>query len=148
MAKHLSVCRRLRLRRELETIRGAVEAARILGEAVATSQLGPERDHRRAPRALTCLLSLVEDRLREVRRAARKLGGEPRHIAEHLGGEPRRIAEHLGGEPESRYAREPEPRHVREQRGSTDNFRRMSANERVLATVAMRQRGSRGSTSC
>ncbi len=120
MVKHLSARRRLRLRRELETIRGAVEAARILGEAVATSQLGPERDHRRAPRALTCLLSLVDDRLREVRRAARKVGGEPQRIGEQ-------------------HVREPEPRRVHEQRGS-DDFRRMSPDERVLAGVATRQR--------
>ena len=86
MAKHLSARRRLRLRRELELIRGAVEAARILGEAVATSQLGPERDHRRAPRALTSLLSLVEARLRELRRAVRG-GGEPRTLRD-----PRRSA--------------------------------------------------------
>jgi hypothetical protein len=77
MAKHLSARRRLRLRRELELIRGAVEAARILGEAVATSQLGPERDHRRAPRALTSLLALVETRLRDVHRAVRG-GRDPR----------------------------------------------------------------------
>lgn len=55
-----------RLRRELEVISGAVEAARILGEALATDQLGPDRDHRRAPRALTSLLTLVERRLSDV----------------------------------------------------------------------------------
>ncbi len=64
--------RRLRLRRELAVIRGAVEAARILGEAIATSQLGPELDHHQAPRALTSLLSLVGDRLGSLRRAARR----------------------------------------------------------------------------
>jgi hypothetical protein len=70
MEKHPS----RRLRRELETIRGAVEAARILSEAVATAQLGPERDHRRAPRAISCLLALVDQRLGEVRRAVRRGG--------------------------------------------------------------------------
>ena len=53
-------------------IDGAVEAARILGEAVATSQLGPEADHHRAPRALTSLLSLVGERLRDLRRTVRR----------------------------------------------------------------------------
>ena len=53
-------------------LHGAVEAARILGEAIATSQLGPEADHRRAPRALTSLLSLVGARLRTLHRAARR----------------------------------------------------------------------------
>jgi hypothetical protein len=72
MMKHPSTPRRLHLRRELDVIRGAVEAARILGEAIATSQLGPEADHRRAPRALTSLLSLVSARLRVLRRAARR----------------------------------------------------------------------------
>jgi hypothetical protein len=138
MAKHLSTRRRRHLRRELETIRGAVEAARILGEAVATSQLGPERDHRRAPRALTHLLALVDDRLREVRRAARKLGAADRHIGEPLGGEHRHISEQVGAEPRRRP--DPEPQHAREQRGGGDNFRRMSPDERVLALVAMQQR--------
>src|SRR6188768_3789988 len=61
MTKPLSRRRRIYLRRELHVIRGAVEAARILGEAVATDQLGPERDHRRAPRAITSLLTLVDE---------------------------------------------------------------------------------------
>ena len=69
---------RLRLRRELDLIRGAVEAARILGEALATDQLGPDEDHRRAPRAITSLLALVGERLDVLRRAARR-GGEVRH---------------------------------------------------------------------
>ncbi len=135
MAKHLSARRRLRLRRELQTIRGAVEAARILGEAVATDQLGPERDHRRAPRALTCLLSLVDDRLREVRRAVRKggVGLGPRHFGEI---EPRR-----SGDIEPRHPVEVEPRRVREPRlGDGDAWSRMSPDERVLALCALRQR--------
>ena len=70
MAKQLSRRRRLYLRRELREIYGAVEAARILAEAVATDQLGPELDHRRAPRALTSMLSLVGERLQVLRRAA------------------------------------------------------------------------------
>ncbi len=134
MANHLSSRRRVRLRRELETIRGAVEAARILGEAVATSQLGPERDHQRAPRALTCLLTLVDDRLREVRRAARKLDaeGRPRHGHEQRDLELRHAGAQLGGEP--RPAREPV--------GGDGGVRRMSADERVLVMLAMRQRGN------
>ena len=78
MAKHLSRRRRLYLRRELHVIHGAVDAARILGEALATDQLGPDDDHRRAPRALTSLLTLVGERLNALRRAARH-GGDPRH---------------------------------------------------------------------
>ncbi len=133
MAKHLSSRRRLRLRRELETIRGAVEAARILGGAVATSQLGPERDHRRAPRALTCLLTLVDDRLREVRRAARKLDaeGEPRHVREQRDLELRHAGAQLGGE----------PRPDREPVGGDGGVRRLSADEWALVMLAMRQRG-------
>jgi hypothetical protein len=77
--------RRRHLRRELYVIRGAVEAARILGEALATDQLGPEHDHRSAPRAITSLLSLVSERLRTLQRAARRGGG---------GGEPRRLHVH------------------------------------------------------
>lgn len=77
MVKHRSRRKRLRLRRELHLISGAVEAARILGEAVATDQLGPDRDHRRAPRAITSLLTLVEERLRVLRRAAGR-GGDTR----------------------------------------------------------------------
>src|SRR5690606_17407505 len=77
MEKPLARRKRLYLRRELHVIRGAVEAARILAEAVATDQLGPARDHHRAPRALTSLLSLVEARLRGLHRAARR-GGAPR----------------------------------------------------------------------
>ena len=79
MAKHLSRRRALRLRRELDVIHGAVEAARILGEALATDQLGPARDHRRAPGALTSLLTLVGERLRVLRRMARRGGRDPRH---------------------------------------------------------------------
>jgi hypothetical protein len=138
MAKHLSARRRLRLRRELETIRGAVEAARILGEAVATSQLGPERDHRRAPRALNCLLALVDDRLRDVRRADRKLDAATLPIGEQFGHGTRHIGEQVGAEP--RRSPEPEPQHAREQRGDGDHFRRMTPDERVLAFAAMQQR--------
>lgn len=60
-------------------IHGAVEAARILGEAPATDQLGPDLDHRRAPRAITSLLTLVGERLQDLRRANRR----SRHDAEH-----------------------------------------------------------------
>jgi hypothetical protein len=89
MANHSSRRRRLRLRRELHLISGAVEAARILGEAVATDQLGPERDHRRAPRAITSLLTLVEARLRVLRRTAWR-GGDPEgpEVPEAAGPEP------------------------------------------------------------
>ncbi len=62
-------------------IHGAVEAARILGEALATDQLGPDRDHRRAPRAITSLLTLVEERLSALRRAARH-SRAPQHCNE------------------------------------------------------------------
>lgn len=72
MVKPLTRRRRLYLRRELHKIRGAVEAARILSEAVATDQLGPDRDHRRAPRAIASLLVLVDERLQRLRRAARR----------------------------------------------------------------------------
>ena len=77
MAKPLPRRRRLSLRRELRTIHGAVEAARILSEAVATNQLGPERDHRRAPRAITSLLVLVGERLQALRRMARPRSAPP-----------------------------------------------------------------------
>jgi hypothetical protein len=77
MAKRLSRRRRLYLRRELHMIHGAVEAARILAEAVATDQLGPELDHRRAPRAITSMLSLVGGRLQVLRRAAQRGGRDP-----------------------------------------------------------------------
>ena len=76
MAK-LSRRRRRHLRRELHEIHGAVEAARILCEAVATDQLGPARDHRRAPRAITSLLVLVGDRLQALRRMARSRRAPP-----------------------------------------------------------------------
>ena len=78
MVNHRSRRRRLYLRRELHVIHGAVEAARILGEALATDQLGPDEDHRRAPRAITSLLALVGERLDILRRAARR-SSDPRH---------------------------------------------------------------------
>jgi hypothetical protein len=78
MQKQSSRRRRRYLRRELHVIHGAIEAARILGEALATDQLGPDEDHRRAPRAITSLLTLVGERLNVLRRAARR-GGDPRH---------------------------------------------------------------------
>lgn len=82
MTNHESGRARRRLCRELDVIRGAVEAARILGEAVATSQLGPERDHHRAPRAIIAVLSLVEVRLRKVRREVRVGRGARPHEAQ------------------------------------------------------------------
>jgi hypothetical protein len=86
MAKPLPRRRRLNLRRELHKIHGAVEAARILSEAVATGQLGPERDHRRAPRAIASLLVLVGERLQVLRRAARPRGAPQEGPAEGAGG--------------------------------------------------------------
>jgi hypothetical protein len=80
MAKPLSKRRRRYLRRELHNIQGAVEAARILSEAVATDQLGPERDCRRAPRAITSLLVLVSERLQNLRRMARPRSAPPEAI--------------------------------------------------------------------
>jgi hypothetical protein len=77
MANPLSRRRRRYLRRELHKLHGAVEAARILSEAVATDQLGPERDHRRAPRAITSLLALVGERLQALRRMARPRSTPP-----------------------------------------------------------------------
>ena len=88
MAKPLSWRRRRYLRRELHTIHGAVEAARILSEAVATDQLGPERDHRRAPRAITSLLVLVGERLQVLRRAARRRSPPSKALAQDAGGSP------------------------------------------------------------
>jgi hypothetical protein len=80
--------RRLFLRRELHKIHGAVEAARILSEAVATDQLGPERDHRRAPRAITSLLELVGERLQVLRRAARRRSAPTEERPQNAGDPP------------------------------------------------------------
>jgi hypothetical protein len=77
MAKPLSRRKRRYLRRELHKIHGAVEAARILSEAVTTNQIGLERDHRRAPRAITSLLALVGERLQALRRMARPRNASP-----------------------------------------------------------------------
>jgi hypothetical protein len=76
-------------------IHGAVEAARILGEALATDQLGPDRDHRRAPRAITSLLTLVGQRLESLQRAARR-GGRVRRL------DPRRAADRERMSPDER----------------------------------------------
>ena len=75
MAKPLTRRTRRYLRRELHKIQGALEAARILSDAVATDQLGPDRDHRRAPRAIASLLVLVGERVHRLRRAARRSSG-------------------------------------------------------------------------
>lgn len=112
MAKHPWTSRRLH--RELEVIGGAVEAARILGEALATDQLGPDRDHRRAPRAITSLLTLVERRLRDVCRRGL------------------RPAESRSAAPGEAAAAEPPV--GRPARGSFD--------EQILARIAMRQRAA------
>jgi hypothetical protein len=110
MANH--AWKRSRLRRELEVIGGAVEAARILGEALATGQLAPDRDHRRAPRALTSLLTLVERQLRDVcRRGLRPVGSRSATLDE-----------------EAAVAMPP----GRPARGSFD--------EQILTQIAMRQR--------
>jgi regulator of protease activity HflC (stomatin/prohibitin superfamily) len=81
MAKPLTRRRRLYLRRELHQIQGALEAARILSEAVATDQLGPERDYHRAPRAITSVLVLVGERVHRLRRAARRSSSPPEKLA-------------------------------------------------------------------
>ena len=96
MVKSLPRRRRRYLRRELHKIHGAVEAGRILIEAVATGQLGPERDHRRAPRAIASLLMLVGERLQMLRRAARRRGAPQERHAEGAGGPgPRSLDERL-----------------------------------------------------
>jgi hypothetical protein len=118
--------RRRRLRRELEVIGGAIEAARILGEALATDQLGPDRDHQRAPRALTSLLTLVERQLRDVcRRRLRSI--------------------------ESRRAAPPEETPAETPGG---RLAQRTFDDRIRAQIAMRQRaggtawpGARTSTS-
>jgi regulator of protease activity HflC (stomatin/prohibitin superfamily) len=86
MVKPLTRRQRLYLRRELHKIRGAVEAARILSEAVATDQLGPDRDHRCAPRAIASVLTLVDERLQRLRRAARRPGASQERPAEEVDG--------------------------------------------------------------
>jgi hypothetical protein len=110
MAKH--PWKSSRLRRELEVIGGAVEAARILGEALATDQLGPDRDHRRAPRAITSLLTLVERRLSDVCRR----GLRPVETGSAAPGE--------------------------EAAAETPGGRRGSFDEQILARIAMRQRNA------
>jgi hypothetical protein len=86
MAKPLPRRKRIYLRRELHKIHGAIEAARILSEAVATDQLGPARDLRRAPRAIASLLALVGERLQVLRRAARRRGAPQEEPAAEAGG--------------------------------------------------------------
>jgi hypothetical protein len=127
MLKHPSARRRLRLRRELEVLRGAVEAARILGEAVATSQLGPELDHRQAPRALTSLLSLVGTRLSDLRRAVRRRRPPLRLRAPAAAAPPLRTRGAAAPPPLSPSAAAPP---------------RLSPDERVLALCALRQRAA------
>lgn len=63
--------RRVALSYELSEISDAIEAARLLGDAVCTHQLGTEHDRRTAPRALTAVLNLVGARLKDVARIVR-----------------------------------------------------------------------------
>ena len=56
---------------ELAEIADALDAARIISDAIATNQLGLEQDRVRAPRALTAMLSITWARLRDVNRAVR-----------------------------------------------------------------------------
>jgi len=67
-SKHLE---RIALSWELAEIVDALEAARVLGEAVATCQLGTDYDREHAPRSLVAMLSLTWVRLRDVLRAVR-----------------------------------------------------------------------------
>lgn len=56
---------------ELGELADALEAARMLSEAIVTEQLGPDHDRRHAPRALTAMLSITWARLRDLTRAVR-----------------------------------------------------------------------------
>ncbi|HWO18323.1 MAG TPA: hypothetical protein VNO30_06090 [Kofleriaceae bacterium] len=126
MATHPSWRGPFHLRRELTELRSALDAARILAEAVATSQLGPERDHRQAPRALTSMLSLIGKRLRELHRAVAKTeaSAEPPHA-----------------EPSPRV--EPPPR-PRAQPSSPRRCAQFTPDERLLLLVYARQQRARG----
>lgn len=63
--------RRWALSYELSEIADAIDAARMLGEAVSTNQLGSDYDQRHAPRALTAVLSLAWARVRDLNRVVR-----------------------------------------------------------------------------
>lgn len=63
--------RRVAMSYELLEIADAIEAARMLGDAISTTQLGSEHDQRNAPRALTAVLNIVGARLKDVTRVLR-----------------------------------------------------------------------------
>ena len=93
----------------------------MLSEAVATDQLGPDHDHRSAPRAIASLLVLVGERLQYLRRSARHRSDPPEALAQVASGpQEEELSQASGGPPE----------------GSSD--------ERVLAMCARQQR-ARGS---
>ena len=115
MANPLTRRRRLYLRRELHKVHGAVEAARMLSEAVATDQLGPDHDHRSAPRAIASLLLLVGERLQYLRRSARHRSDPPEALAQVASSPPEELTQATGDPPAA------------------------SSDERVLAMCAQQQ---------
>jgi hypothetical protein len=135
MARHPNWRGQLHLRRELAEIRSAIDAARILGEAVATSQLGPERDHRQAPRALTSLLSLIGKRLRELQRAVGKA---------EAGVEPSRAEPPRAESPRAEPSRAEPPRAEPLCATPRPRCEQLTPDERLLLLVYARQQRARG----